>query len=73
MIEGAGVGFTEDAEPCETCLINKRKHFPHPKEETEHNVTKPRQLIYTDIFGPIDRRSLANIWRSTTGSTRVKR
>lgn len=31
----------------------------HPKE-TEHNVTEPLELVYTDIVGPIYPESLGN-------------
>lgn len=58
-IEGAGVEFTGNAEPCETFPTNKSKRLTHPKE-TEYNVTQPLQLIYTDILGPIYPRSPRN-------------
>ena len=53
------MAVTSSVEPCETCLVNKSKQLPHPKV-TEHKVTQPLQLIYTDIIGPIYPRSLGN-------------
>lgn len=50
-IKGAGVQLKDSEGLCDASLINKSNQFSHPKK-TEHAMTRPSELIITDMIGP---------------------
>ena len=50
--EGNGVEFTGAMSPCDICAMGKSQQKAHPKK-TEHDISGPMELVYTDLMGPI--------------------
>ncbi|CAN0443731.1 unnamed protein product [Pylaiella littoralis] len=50
--KGNGVEYTGTISGCDICSVTKSKQQAHPKESTR-KTTRPMQLIYTDLMGPI--------------------
>ena len=57
---GLGVKFSDSLMSCSACKIGKSTQSPHAKSASHGWVTKPLQVVTTDLIGPISPAALGN-------------
>ena len=56
----SGVKFSDSLVSCSVCKIGKSAQKPHTQNKSYDWVTKPLQVVTTDLMGPISPAALGN-------------